>query len=249
MNKILVSKNSINSDYDNIKIDGNKIIFDNDGEYVLEYIDSGKYNISFIINSNIKIIESSFDNDIIVNNKYIIDNGSLSVIKFYNNNSVSENVDIDLKHDGDKVDYAFVNICRGEERYTININHKCKNTISNINNKTVALKNSLVNFVINSKVEKECVKSELNQNTRIVTMDECDASISPNMYIDLDDVMAKHGSIIGSFKEEDVFYLMSKGISYNDTIKLLIKGFILSNIGVDNYLRNKIIDIIDMYWR
>ena len=55
-------------------------------------------------------------------------------------------------------------------------------------------------------------------------MGECDTKISPNMFIDLDDVIAKHGSAIGTFKDDQVFYLMSKGINYNDALKLLIKG-------------------------
>ena len=80
-------------------------------------------------------------------------------------------------------------------------------------------------------------------------MGECDASISPNMFIDLDDISAKHGSVIGSFKDEDIFYLMSKGISYSDVIKLLIKGYILSNMEIDADTRMNILQIIDLYWR
>lgn len=249
MNKILVNKKKIISDYDNITIDGNNITICKDGEYLIEYTESGKYKISFNIKANVKIYESSFDNELDVNNKYIIDGGKLKVIKFYNNNNVNEVINIDLCKEEDLVDYSFVNICRGEERYTININHKCKNTKSNIVNKSIAFKNSLVHFIINSNVYKECNGCVLDQNTRIVTMDDCDASISPNMFIDLDDVEAKHGSIIGSFKEDVVFYLMSKGINYHDTIKLLVSGYILSGIGKNHYLRNKIMDMIDVYWR
>ena len=69
------------------------------------------------------------------------------------------------------------------------------------------------------------------------------------MFIDLDDVIAKHGSVIGTFKEDQVFYLMSKGISYNDTVKLLIKGYLLSKIRVNVDIRMKIMNIIDRYWR
>lgn len=249
MNKILLSKNKITSDYDNVIIRDNTIIFKDNGEYFVEYIDSCKYKINYVINSRVTLYESSFDNLVEVNNKYTIDGGNLSVIKFYNNNNVIENINIDLCRDNDSIDYNFVNISRYEERYTININHKCKNTFSNINNKSVALKNSLVHFVINSNVYKDSVKCILNQNTRIVTMDECDTKISPNMFIDLDDVEAKHGSVIGSFKEDNIFYLQSKGINYNDAIKLLVSGYILSGIGKNHYLRNKIMDITNVYWR
>ena len=103
--------------------------------------------------------------------------------------------------------------------------------------------------MINSNVPKRSNGSVLEQNTRIVTMGDSDAKICPNMFIDLDDVSAKHGSVIGTFKDDDIFYLMSKGISYRDTLKLLIKGFLLSNSVENHEIRKKIIDIIDLYWR
>ena len=249
MNKILVGNNRITSDDNNVLINGKTITFNNDGEYFLEYTQSGEYKIKFNINGNVKLTEISFDNDLNLNNKYIIDNGNLTVIKFYNNKRVIENIDIDLCNPLCRVDYYFANICKMEEKYTININHKCKETFSNIVNRSVAFKNSILKFVINSNVIKDAVKSVLDQNTRIVTMGECDASISPNMFIDLDDVEAKHGSVIGTFKEDQVFYLMSKGINYNDTIKLLIKGYILGNMNIDFDTRKRIMDVIDEYWR
>ena len=249
MNKIIISNNKISSDSSDISINNNEIIFNNSGEYILEYIEDGSYNVTFIIKDNIKLIETSYDLELDINNKYIIDNGMLKVVKFYNNKKVIENVDIDLCCSGSRIDYYFSNICRMEERYNININHKCMETVSNIQNKSIALKNSILKFVINSNVSKDSVKSILEQNTRIVTMGECDSSISPNMYIDLNDVTAKHGSVIGAFKDDVIFYLMSKGINYNDTIKLLIKGYIMSNMDVDVDNRMKIMEIIDTYWR
>ena len=248
MNKILIGKDIV-SNNDKVIVDKNKIIFKETGEYIVEYTEDIKKKITFDIYSDVKLIETSFNNKIELNNKYIVNNGEVLVIKFYNNNSVYEEVNIDLCSPGSKIDYRFANICKGIEEYIININHKCMKTFSNIDNKSVALKNSKLNFVINSKVVKKAVKSVLNQNTRIVVMDECDAKISPNMFIDIDDVEAKHGSIIGSFKEEEIFYLMSKGINYNDTLKLLIKGYLLSNIGGYFDLRQRIMEIINMYWR
>ena len=91
MNKIIVSKDGIHG----IKTINNFLEL-NDGEYSLEYIDSCEYNISFVINGNVKLIECSFDKELVVNNKYIVNDGCLSVTKFYNNISVNEKIDIDL---------------------------------------------------------------------------------------------------------------------------------------------------------
>ena len=236
MNKILVSNNT-----KDIKLSS--------GEYLLEYVEDGDYELNFIISGNVKLIECSFDKEINTTNRYTIKSGSLDIIKFYNNLSVIEEDNIDICKAEVMVDYYFSNICRGIEKYIINVNHNAKNTKSNIINKSVALQNSDIKYIINSSVLKECNNSILDQTTRIVTMGECNASISPNMFIDLDDVEAKHGSVIGSFKEEQIFYLMSKGINYNDSLKLLIKGYLLGNFLGDPELRFRIIDIIDTYWR
>lgn len=248
MNKILVSKNKISCDNHAVNISRNKITFTSDGEYIVIYQDDYDYEITFIVDYDVKLIETSFDRVLNINNRYVVNN-KLRVFKFYNNKSVLEHINIDLCSEKAEIDYHFSNICKVEERYTVDINHKAKNTYSNIVNKSIALKNSVLKFIINSNVGKEYTGSVLEQNTRILAMGECDASISPNMYIDLDDVSAKHGSVIGTFKDDDVFYLMSRGISYNDAIKLLIKGYIMGNMEVDVDTRMMIMEIIDTYWR
>ena len=250
MNKIFVSRDKIISDSGNVLINGNDIRLLASDTYILEYENISDINLCISIKDKIDVLlfESSFLDDINVNNKYVIDTGSLCVNKFYNNNSVVENIDIDLFNEG-KIDYKFSNICRNNEKYVININHKGVSTVSNINNKSIAMDNAKLDFVINSIVGKEYEKSILDQNTRIVTLGECDAKISPNMYIDCDDIEARHGSVVGTFKDEMVFYLMSRGIEYNDAIKLLVKGYLFSNIDTDNELREKILNLIDKYWR
>ena len=85
MNKILIAKNKITSDV--VKISGNIITFDKDGEYILEYIESGNYKLELIINAHVKLIEVSFDNELTIDNKYTVNN-ELKVIKFYNNKKV-----------------------------------------------------------------------------------------------------------------------------------------------------------------
>lgn len=251
MNRIIVNRNRIdNYKDDEIEINNNKIWFYKDNKYEFEYIDCDDVRLEFMIdNAKIEILDYSSDNYLKIKNIYNIDNGSLRIDKFYNNKQVNEEIDFNLMQDGDRIDYNFATISLGEENYIINVNHNNKNTISNIDNRSVALKNSKINYTINSRVLKDCVKSMLDQNTRIITLDECEAKISPNMFIDLDDVIAKHGSVIGTFKEDQVFYLMSKGISYNDTVKLLIKGYLLSKIRVNVDIRMKIMEIIDRYWR
>ena len=251
MNKILVSRNNISTNSDSVLIDGNNIRIKNSGIYSLEYDDVDKIDLNIIVDDYVDgvLFESSFLGDICISNRYVINKGSLRVNKFYDNDSVREVIDIDLLSDGSRIDYRFSNICKNSEDYVININHKNKFSVSNINNKSIAMDGSKLNFIINSSVGKEDFGSVLNQNTRIVTIGNSDSKISPNMFIDCDDVSAVHGSVIGTFKDEMVFYLMSRGIDYNEAIKLLVKGYLFSNVDVDNVLRERILKVIDKYWR
>jgi hypothetical protein len=66
------------------------------------------------------------------------------------------------------------------------------------------------------------------------------------LFIDEYDCIANHSAHIGKFSDEEMFYLNSRGINDNDAIKLLITGFLTSN--VDEYVKTKINDAILKYW-
>lgn len=251
MNKIIVSSKGINYLGESpLVINDRKIIFNESGNYEIEYTDNGNIMIEYEINNcDISLNISSFVTKLVVDNKYNIRNGKLVINKFYGDAMVDENLTFRLTEEGDRVDYNFSSISKNIDKYVINIIHENKNTVSNISNKLVVFGDGNIKVDVNSTVYKDCNKSKLDQNTRIVTMDNGKALVKPNMFIDLEDVEAKHGSVMGTFKEDQVFYLMSKGISYNEAIKLLIKGYIFSNVVVNVDERIKIFEMIDKYWR
>ena len=58
-------------------------------------------------------------------------------------------------------------------------------------------------------------------------------------------MLFRSASVIGNVNEEELFYLMSRGISYNEAIKIIIKGIILSNINPNMEYREKILNILE----
>lgn len=80
-------------------------------------------------------------------------------------------------------------------------------------------------------------------------MDKNYSTIRPNMYIDEKDVIATHSSIIGTFNEEDIFYLNTRGINKEDSIKLLNRGFLLGNTKINISIKEIILNEINKYWR
>ena len=69
------------------------------------------------------------------------------------------------------------------------------------------------------------------------------------MYIEEYDCYARHASVVGKFSYMELFYLMSRGITYNEAVKLLVKGYIFSNLMVDDIWSEKILSLINKYWR
>ena len=48
----------------------------------------------------------------------------------------------------------------------------------------------------------------------------------PNLFIDEYDVIAAHAASIGSISKDDLFYLMSRGLTLEEASKLIVLGFV-----------------------
>lgn len=253
MNRILVEKDKLTNYQDEyITINNNTIIFKKSSSYTIEYINCSNINLNIILESNIEVdlFEYSEKVNITINNIYNLNKYSkLNLSKFYDNYNTQEKIIINLNGIYSKIDYRFCNICSTDENYKIIINHNESNTESKINNKSITINNSYLSFTIDSILPKRNLNCLLEQQTRIITLDNSFAKIEPNMYIEEDETEAKHGSVIGKFSNEELFYLQTRGIEEKEALKLLIKGLIFSNLTVDLDKRAKIFNIINEKWR
>ena len=249
MNKIKVVNNII-IPYDNndVLISDNNITFINNGSYYIDYIDCDNISININVKDNvcINLFEYSNCNDIMLSNSYNLNkNSSLILSKFTANDSTKETINIYLKGEKSNIKYNFSSISSGNDKYLINIHHLDKETLSDIYNRTIAKEGSSNIFDINSYVENGIRDCYIKQETKIVTLGESNNKINPNMFIGEDSTIGIHSSTIGSISEDELFYLMSRGISYKDSINLIVKGMIISNINVDMETRGKILNILD----
>lgn len=175
-------------------------------------------------------------------------NSNVNVFKFQNINSIKENINVVLKEENAKIDYNFKTIGNSKETYDYNIVHECSNTISNIKNNAVCIEDGIIIYQVSSFVPKDITGCTVNQNNRIINLTNNKCEIKPNLYIDSSDVSASHSALIGKFSDEEMFYIQSRGIDYNTAIKLLISGFLTSDIDNKKIL-NEINKNINKYWR
>lgn len=247
-NVIVIEKNYLkNYEDENICICDKKVIFKKSGDYTLEYIDSNDICLEIVLLDDVivKLFICSKDLDIESYHHYQLGkNSNLMLFQFYCNKSVKEKKIVDLDGENSHFYQGFSSISTEKEEYHIIVNHNHKNVYSNISNKCIGFDGASMEFVIDSVLMKGNTDCVMDQNTRILTMGDVNAKIVPNMFIDEDSVEARHGSVIGGFHKEDIFYLMSRGISYDEAVMLLIKGFIFSNLIVDMGMKAMILNCI-----
>ena len=75
---------------------------------------------------------------------------------------------------------------------------------------------------------------------------ESEFNAKPELEIYADDVKCSHGSASGSLNEDSIFYLMSRGLSYQQSRELLINGFLLDVVEkiTDSEIKNLIKNMI-----
>ena len=129
------------------------------------------------------------------------------------------------------------------------INHLVENTKSYQLIKSVLGKNSKSAYQGRIFVDSKAQKTDGYQLSKAILLDETsEFNAKPELEIYADDVKCSHGSASGSLNEGSIFYLMSRGLNYQQSKELLINGFLLDVVEkiTDTEIKNLIKDIIGL---
>ena len=96
--------------------------------------------------------------------------------------------------------------------------------------------------------KKGCKKAKGNENEFCILLSDKAKSLAlPMLLCTEDDVEGNHSTASGKVDNKDLFYIMSRGISYKDAIKLLVKAKFNQIIQTikDEQLKQEILEQID----
>lgn len=181
-----------------------------------------KVNITIInllndLSDNFESIENKIYNNADV--KYtIIDLGGKNSISNYYSDIIGENASNDLKT---------IYLGRDNQIKDINYIAELKGKKSNIDiDVQGALKdNSKKNFKGTIDFKKGSKKSKGNENEFCLLLSDKAKSIAlPMLLCTEDDVEGNHSTASGKVDDEQLFYIMSRGFSYNEAVKLIVKA-------------------------
>ncbi|MBN2504912.1 MAG: SufD family Fe-S cluster assembly protein [Bacilli bacterium] len=109
------------------------------------------------------------------------------------------------------------------------VEHFGVNTISNLDNNLIALGASSIAFDVSGHIAKGKHGSECVQKNRGLLLGEMSMiKVDPKLLIDEYDVVAEHGAAIGQINDDELFYLLSRGLSLAQARRLIVSGYLSS---------------------
>ena len=163
---------------------------------------------------------------------YNIDSNCNVIINKLSKDS-NDNVTINVNDRDSIVDIHNSIINYDSHTFKVTVNHKVGNSTSKIVNHAINVNDNEFKFIIDGVIDKSATDTKLRQDNKIVNLKEGKSYILPNLIVDNSLIEAEHSAYIGSFDEEKLFYLESRGIRREDAFKLLIKAFLLNDMELE----------------
>lgn len=190
-------------------------------------------------NSKIFNIENNINNF----NIYVENDSTVLIEDFRIIDKYNTNITININNNSTLIyNHSFIN----EDEYNLNIlinyqgnNSKVIFNINGINDK--GLSNIKADGILGNNIN-----NQLLENINVININKGKGIIIPNILVNNNEVVADHAATIGKINRDHINYLMSKGISYEQSKRLILNGFLI-NIFKSNDFIMKIKEIIN--WR
>lgn len=146
-----------------------------------------------------------------------------------NDGNTASNTMTILRGNGSTSDAKIIAVGSGNQKlnYTTQAQHFGKSSASQMITRAVMREeaSSIINGI--TKIEKGATKADGQQTERVLMLSgKARGDANPILLIDEDDVTAGHAASVGQVNQEQIYYLMSRGVSREDAERLIIYGFL-----------------------
>ncbi|OUM96166.1 MAG: Fe-S cluster assembly protein SufD [Thermobacillus sp. ZCTH02-B1] len=140
----------------------------------------------------------------------------------------------DLKGNGSSSDSKLITVGTGSQNMSITTHAVHYGIGSESEMESRAVMRDSATAIINgvTKIEKGASKANGHQTERVLMLSpKARGDANPILLIDEDDVKADHAASVGRVNEEQIYYLMSRGIDRELAERLIIRGFLTPTVG------------------
>ena len=178
------------------------------------------------------------------NGRLVFSHGALSSGQVISENKVS------LVGNGANADLKTVAIAEGKQKQniTVEIEHLAPHTEGNIVNHGISKDEAQITFNGIGKILSGMRGSNAQQSSRAMILSKAArADANPMLLIEEYDVNAGHAASVGKIDEEQLYYLMSRGLTRRESETLIIHGFLMPFISEikNEAVQNEFIKVIE----
>lgn len=181
------------------------------------------------------------------------ENASLDLdLIFLNEDSIND-INATLNGEYANLNLNILSLAKNSKKvFDITVSHLARETKSSVVNNGISFDNGKNVFNVNGIIKPNMKNSDVRQITKGLILSpsgECVAN--PNLLIDFYDVKAYHGATIGKISDDDLFYLMSRGLTKNEAFMLVINGLLEPFIKEieDENIKNSIMNAYFSYFK
>ena len=228
MNKIIIDKNDtleLKNNAINLEINCSNLILNISGKVLINEFnkrDIDKTNITINLANNSELLYNRLQNINSMDTTVTINQDS--------NSSIEYNYSI-IAHDKGKL--SFVSNVIGDNNKT--------------NIKVKALTKDKGSLVLSCTTDNKdnTNNNELLESLKILMLNDEESIIIPDLLVASNEVEVNHAATISGIKEDELFYLNSKGIDIVSAKKLISEGFIINNLNISKKEQKELEGIIN----
>jgi len=232
MNKILLDR-----DEEVLVLDNDRYNFKKDGTFSLE-IENQKKDIFLVVSKDANVVLNILGKN--TNFKYCIfieKDASLIL----NNLVIEGSVDLitHLEDVGASFILNYSILSSKSSKNNIQVKHNSSKTSAKLKNHGFSKSHANLIFDVSAYINKDTCKCISKQDNQIIENENSLSQINPNLYIENYDVEASHSAYVGEFKESELFYLMSRGLTEEMSKFLLLKSFLIGSFNLEEKIQEK----------
>jgi ABC transporter, Fe-S cluster assembly transporter permease component len=147
----------------------------------------------------------------------------------FSNSDIHLKMNVELKKGARaNISIASLNTNETSKIYEINTNHEESDGYSRTKMAGINAGKSILKFLGASYIKNGAHRCDTRQEGKITNLSKDSKSeVSPSLLIKENDVKASHGAALGAYNENHLFYLMSRGLTMDESKKLITFGTLL----------------------
>ena len=200
-----------------------------DSNYILVTDNNSKnINISLKNNVNAYIVLFSKVNSNVNLKVEINENANLKIDVISMNNQTTDVYNFDLVGEYATLNMNVLSLAKeAKKEFLFYVNHLARETKSTVSNHGISFVNGKNHFKVNGVIKPNMKNSDVRQITKgLILQDGGECLAEPVLLIDYHDVKAYHGATIGKISDDDLVYLMSRGLTKDEAFMLIINGLL-----------------------